>query len=98
MGRGGDTRGDGRGVAGEGLRPFPCVERRGDAVETLKKFQAFMQESWHEVRHKVTWPTSREVWGTTGVVVATTLAFAVYLGAVDYIMLVVMKTVFARFQ
>ena len=67
-------------------------------METLKKFRAFLQESWHEVRHKVTWPTSREVWGTTSVVVATTLAFAVYLGAVDSVMLFVMRKVFARFQ
>ena len=67
-------------------------------METLKKFQVFIKESWHEVRHKVTWPTSREVWGTTWVVVATTLAFAAYLYAVDKVMITIMASVFNKFD
>lgn len=55
-------------------------------METIKQFITFLGESWQEVRHKVTWPGKDEVVGTTGVVLVTSLAFAIFLGVVDYIM------------
>ena len=47
------------------------------------KFATFLTESWQEVRWKVTWPSRKEVWGTTLVVLVTVLLFAVFLGALD---------------
>ena len=49
------------------------------------------------MRHKVTWPSSREVRGTTLLVVITTVAFAVYLGALDTAMFSLVDWVFAKF-
>ena len=70
-------------------------------METLKRgfnnFTTFLVESWNEVRHKVTWPSAREVKGTTLLVVITTLAFAIYLGALDTAMLSIVDWVFAKF-
>ena len=70
-------------------------------METLKQgfnnFRTFLAESWNEVRHKVTWPSSREVRGTTLLVVITTLVFAVYLGALDAAMFSLVDWVFAKF-
>ena len=70
-------------------------------METLKlgfnNFTTFLAESWNEVRHKVTWPSSREVKGTTLLVVITTLVFAVYLGALDTAMFTIVDWVFAKF-
>jgi preprotein translocase subunit SecE len=63
-------------------------------MEKLNELRTFLQESWLEVRHKVTWPTKQEVWGTTMVVLFTTVAFAVLLGVVDHFMATAMKKIF----
>jgi preprotein translocase subunit SecE len=67
-------------------------------VETLTKFRTFLQESWQEVRYKVTWPTKQEVWGTTVVVLITTLAFAMVLFVLDSSMAWAIKKVFDQFR
>lgn len=71
-------------------------------MEKLKKgledLRTFLKESWVEVRHKVTWPTSQEVWGTTLVVILTTLAFAALLFAVDGGLAIAVKKVFDSFR
>lgn len=70
-------------------------------MEALKRgfnnFGVFLVESWNEVRHKVTWPSGREVKGTTFLVVVTTLVFAAYLGALDTAMFTIVDWVFAKF-
>jgi preprotein translocase subunit SecE len=63
-------------------------------VETLKTFWTFLQESWQEVRYKVTWPSQKEVQGTTWVVLVTTALFAIFLGIVDLGMLKVIQALF----
>jgi preprotein translocase subunit SecE len=67
-------------------------------VEKLVELRTFLQESWMEVRHKVTWPTKQEVWGTTVVVLVTTLIFAVLLGVIDGVMAVAVKRIFDSFR
>jgi preprotein translocase subunit SecE len=65
-------------------------------METLKKFATFVRESWQEVRHKVTWPGRDEVQGTTLVVVVTSLAFAGFLGVVDFVAFTAITAFFDR--
>jgi preprotein translocase subunit SecE len=65
--------------------------------KAIARLTTFLVESWQEVRFKVTWPSRKEVWGTTLVVLVTTLIFAGYLGVLDYGMFKVMDQVFAYF-
>jgi preprotein translocase SecE subunit len=66
-------------------------------VETLKTFQAFLHESWQEVRYKTTWPAKEDVYAMTGVVLGTTVAFALYLAAVDLAVVKVIQELFNLF-
>jgi len=45
----------------------------------------FVGETWAELK-KTTWPSRREVYGTTVVVIVTVLICAVYLFVVDLIL------------
>ena len=66
-------------------------------VNTLKSLVAFVQESWHEVRHKVTWPGWVEVRGTALVVCFTTVMFGIYLGVLDLLLVTAITEVFKLF-
>ena len=46
---------------------------------------------------RVTWPSRREVWATTIVVILTSILFGVYLWGADLIMSVIMRAVFQFF-
>jgi len=46
---------------------------------------------------RVTWPSRREVWATTIVVILTSILFGVYLWGADLIMSVIMRAVFQYF-
>lgn len=45
----------------------------------------YLKETRAEVR-KVTWPTREEAIRLTGIVLATTVGFALFLGLVDYLL------------
>jgi preprotein translocase subunit SecE len=47
--------------------------------------RAFLAEAWGEMK-RVTWPSRREVWATTLVVILTSIFFGVYLWGVDMIL------------
>lgn len=66
-------------------------------VDTLKRFATFVKESWHEVRHQVTYPSAEEVKGTTVVVIVVTAAFAVFFWVCDLVMAEVVTWFFDRF-
>ena len=66
-------------------------------TQSYQNLATFLKESWHEVRWKVTWPTSKEVWGTTLVVVITVVVFAAFLGALDKVVFAAVDKVFAYF-
>lgn len=51
----------------------------------FKKIIKFFQEVRQEMR-KVTWPTRKEISGSTVVVIITVLIVAVYLGIIDNIL------------
>jgi preprotein translocase SecE subunit len=63
----------------------PAVREAGTigglfAVQPFK----FFYESYYELRHKVTWPDSREAWYMSLVVIAMSLLVAAILGAADF--------------
>ena len=66
-------------------------------MNTLKRFATFLRESWHEVRHQVTYPSMEEVKGTSVVVVVVTAAFAVFFSLVDLAMAEVVTWFFDHF-
>ena len=66
-------------------------------METLKRFLTFLRESWHEVRHQVTYPSKEEVKGTATVVLLTSAAFACYLFSIDYVMTRLIRKFFEFF-
>jgi len=66
-------------------------------VGWLKRFRQFLIEVWAELK-KTTWPTYREVYGTTIVVIVAVLITAVYLWVVDMILNSGMDRVFRAFE
>lgn len=50
----------------------------------ISQAHAFLGEVKTELK-KVTWPAKREVWGTTGVVIATVFFFGIFLSLVDFL-------------
>ena len=67
-------------------------------MNTLKRFATFVKESWHEVRHQVTYPSWQEVKGTSLVVVLVTAAFSVYFSICDLAMAEAVTWFFDRFN
>jgi preprotein translocase subunit SecE len=51
--------------------------------ETIPRATNFLNEVWSELK-KVHWPTRKETYAATVVVVIITLLVAVFLGLVDY--------------
>ncbi len=56
-----------------------------EKIGPIQRLRQFMSETWSELQ-KTTWPTRREVRGTTIVVVLATLFFAAYLYVVDMVL------------
>jgi preprotein translocase subunit SecE len=54
-------------------------------VESLRRFRAFVQDSWKELR-RTSWPSRNEVYGTTLVVILVTMLIAIFLGVVDLVL------------
>lgn len=70
----------------------------GGALARLEALKAFLRDSWTEVRHRVTWPSRKEVEGTTKVVLVATVLFATYLGGLDWLMVTLLDTVWKTAQ
>lgn len=66
-------------------------------MDTIKRFATFLRESWHEVRHQVTYPGKEEVKGTAIVVIAVTAAFCAFFWLVDFGMSQVVSWFFDSF-
>jgi preprotein translocase subunit SecE len=58
-------------------------EQVGKMRETIPRATNFLNEVWSELK-KVHWPTRKETYAATVVVVIITLLVAVFLGLVDY--------------
>jgi len=65
-------------------------------MNSLKRFKTFCAETWAELK-KTTWPTRKEVRGTTIVVIVAVLITAVYLFLVDMVLSEGMKRILAWF-
>ncbi len=66
-------------------------------IQRLKKFKTFSQETWAELK-KVTWPSQKDVTGTTIVVIVTVLICAAYLWVVDILLNKGMAQIFKAFS
>ncbi|MCP3981874.1 MAG: preprotein translocase subunit SecE [bacterium] len=54
-------------------------------MERLRRLRQFLVEVWSELK-KTTWPSRKEVTGTTIVVIVTVLICAAYLWVVDLLL------------
>jgi preprotein translocase subunit SecE len=59
------------------------------------KIREFFESVWKELK-RVSWPTRKEVYGTTLVVVVTILIFAAYLGVVDLVLAFIQRHLLLR--
>ena len=65
--------------------------------EWFSKARRFLTEVMVELK-RTTWPTRREVQGTTLVVIVTVFVFAVFLFAVDYVLSQGVTRIFEAFR
>jgi preprotein translocase SecE subunit len=61
------------------------VEATEKKPNALQRGKQFLSEVWAELRQKTSWPTRKEVEGTTLVVIVAVLFCALYLYVVDYV-------------
>ena len=69
---------------------------RDAAGGRLERARLFLSEVRNELK-RVTWPSQKEVYATTVVVILTSLFFGLYLFAVDQVFFNVVQWVFRRF-
>ena len=62
----------------------------------FERFRTFLTEVRNELK-RVTWPSQKEVYATTVVVIATSAFFGLYLFALDQILLNVFQWILRRF-
>ncbi len=68
-------------------------EAAGGRIEQMR---VFLSEVRNELK-RVTWPSQKEVYATTVVVILTSLLFGIYLFAVDYGLNNVVAWIFRKF-
>ena len=64
----------------------------GYESEMFKKLAKFLREVKLELK-KVSWPSRREIAGSTGVVILNVVFVAVYLGIMDYLLQLAMRQI-----
>jgi preprotein translocase subunit SecE len=62
----------------------------------IERTRLFLSEVRNELK-RVTWPSQKEVYATTVVVIATSVFFGIYLFALDQVLLTTVQWVFRRF-
>jgi preprotein translocase subunit SecE len=62
----------------------------------IERARLFLSEVRNELK-RVTWPSQKEVYATTVVVILTSLFFGVYLFALDQILLGTVQWIFRKF-
>ena len=68
----------------------------GGAVGRLSRARSFVTEVRNEMR-RVTWPSKREVYATTVVVILVAAFFGFYLSAIDLVLDWVVSVIFRQF-
>ena len=62
----------------------------------IERARLFLSEVRNELK-RVTWPSQKEVYATTVVVIATSVFFGIYLFALDQLLLTTAQWIFRRF-
>ena len=62
----------------------------------IERIRLFLSEVRNELK-RVTWPSQKEVYATTVVVIATSVFFGIYLFALDQLLLTTAQWIFRRF-
>ncbi len=62
----------------------------------FERGRLFLSEVRNELK-RVTWPSQKEVYATTVVVIATSVFFGIYLFALDQLLLTTAQWIFRRF-
>ena len=68
---------------------------RDAAGGRIERARLFLSEVRNELK-RVTWPSQKEVYATTVVVIATSVFFGVYLFALDQLLLTTVQWIFRR--
>ncbi len=53
--------------------------------QNLQRTTNFLQETWVELK-KTTWPTKKEAWRLTSVVIGVIAALGLYMGTLDFVL------------
>jgi len=69
---------------------------RGAAGNRFERWRLFLSEVRNELK-RVTWPSQKEVYATTVVVIATSVFFGIYLFALDSILLAIFSWILRKF-
>jgi preprotein translocase subunit SecE len=62
----------------------------------IERARLFLSEVRKELK-RVTWPSQKEVYATTVVVIATSVFFGIYLFTLDQMLLTIVQWIFRRF-
>jgi preprotein translocase subunit SecE len=62
----------------------------------FERWRLFLSEVRNELK-RVTWPTQKEVYATTVVVILTSMFFGIYLFALDQVLLTTVQWIFKKF-
>jgi preprotein translocase subunit SecE len=86
---------------GEGVKARPAAESESRnpvawVTTRVSGFRTFVGEVWAELK-KTTWPSRREVYGTTVVVIVAVIITAVFLYVVDLALAKAMESLFGVF-
>ena len=80
----------------EQVKPAPARSAEGGIRGWWENTRGFFTEVRNETR-RVTWPSKREVYATTLVVILTSAFFGIYLWGLDLALDRVVRWIFARF-
>jgi preprotein translocase subunit SecE len=64
-------------------------------MDVINKIIIFLKEVYLEVK-KVNWPTRQEVWRYTLLVVGVSVVVALYLGAIDFVVITILNKLILR--
>jgi preprotein translocase subunit SecE len=76
--------------------PTKIESVREAAGGRIERARLFLSEVRNELK-RVTWPSRKEVYATTVVVIATSIFFGIYLFSVDFTVNSIVQWVFRRF-
>jgi len=79
----------------EHVKPTPS-ERTGGAGGFIETAREFLTEVRNEMK-RVTWPSKKEVYATTFVVIVTSAFFGLYLFGIDLALNSIVNWIFRRF-